>query len=339
MSSTAGSQSVPPVKTSVDDPITRSLRQRAPASATGSMSTLSKKDHSSASTQERLRKKAAIKKKQDAIYGQLEQARLAETHKKLGGKPMMTGTMKCPEVPPGTIISVSLPDGNTVDVEVPPYAKPGVEFAFGFEAPEEEEGLPDDHDGRFLEKELEVPSTGKAGDVMCVLALPWKQDLEIKIPEGLKPGAKFTVKVPVPKGFGKERIFQHTIQVPRGISPGEKCDFTLPWGEKLGLTVPEGATEGDNLQIEVPFPPDWTPPPVAPSRKVEQTITIPEGCAAGEKIILTLPWGASHEITVPEGASAGDELKVVLDQPGSFTQEISFGAPVEVEEVVEETKA
>ena len=286
----------------------------------------------------RLQAKAETQSKRDAIYKSLENQRLAEMNKALGGKQMMTGTMKCPpDAKPGSKRMCKLPDGREIEVEIPPYAKEGVEFSFGFEAPADLQPHPlEDHDGRFLEKELEVPEGKAAGECMCVLALPWKQDLPIKVPEQLKAGDKFTVKVPVPRGFGKPRVFEHTIQVPEGKGPGAKCDFKLPWGETLSLTVPDGAKVGDNLKIEVPFPANWSPP--EGTKKVEQTITIPDGALPGEKIVLTLPWGVTHEIIVPEGASSGDQIKVVLDQPVSFTQSITFSDPVEMPSDSEETK-
>ena len=77
----------------------------------------------------RLQAKAETQSKRDAIYKSLENQRLAEMNKALGGKQMMTGTMKCPpDAKPGSKRMCKLPDGREIEVEIPPYAKEGVEF-------------------------------------------------------------------------------------------------------------------------------------------------------------------------------------------------------------------
>ena len=219
---------------------------------------------------ERLRTKAAEQSKQKAVAVKeqkviraLEKGRLESTMKDTpDGYEMVTGTMPLPAgAKPGSKLSVSLPSGEQIVVTVPPEARAGKEFTFGFHQQKRDKSLPPRHDGRMIEHTLAVPDGLKPGDVMAVLALPWGVDLELKIPDGLAPKEEFTVKIPVPEGFGKDpSVYERTIKVPPGWEPGAPVGFVLPWGETLQLRVPDDGTVGDNLMIQIPFPASYAPP-------------------------------------------------------------------------------
>ena len=176
---------------------------------------------------------------------------------------MVTGTMPLPEgAKPGSKLSVALPSGEMIVVVVPREASPGKDFTFGFHQPKRDKGLPPRHDGRMLEHEFTVPEGLTPGAVMAVLALPWGQEIDLKVPEGCKPGETFALKIPVPEGFGKDpNVYERTIKVPPNWDPSQgTVGFKLPWGEVLNLKVPKEAKVGDDLMIEIPFPASYSPP-------------------------------------------------------------------------------
>jgi len=148
--------------------------------------------------------------------------------------------------------------------------------------------------------EITVPDNIKAGENLAVEG-PFGR-FEGPIPEGLKPGDTYQVKIDTADSGDEDRIV--TVVVPEDGEPGKKLVIDGPLG-KHEVAIPEGLKPGDKFNVKVG---DSIPEPSV----VE--VTVPEDGAPGNQLVIDGPLG-KFEVAVPEDLKPGDKFRVKIDEP------------------------
>lgn len=95
------------------------------------------------------------------------------------------------------------------------------------------------------------------------------------------------------------------VEVPRGCSGGDEVDFVSPAGTRMTVEVPAGLSPGDKFLTAIPS---------------QLTVVVPEGVHAGEEISVEHGSdGEAFVVKVPEGVHAGMEFMV--DPPSARPEE------------------
>jgi len=138
----------------------------------------------------------------------------------------------------------------------------------------------------------------------------------------LRPDQNNVVAPPggVPPGTS---MIPFNFSVPVGKSEGDECEFRLPAGIAVSVTVPEGKKAGDVIALKVPsafMDPNYREKQEAALKKQQEILrqsqgetgvlkfTVPPGKKAGDKCEVRLPSGMGIQVTIPPGKSPGDVL-------------------------------
>jgi len=186
---------------------------------------------------------------------------------------------------PGDKMSVEH-DGNTFFTLIPDGAKPGDEFEMVLPDPK------DEPDGITVT----VPAGAKAGDELSVKHEG--RTFVTTIPDGVKPGQKFKVKLPSSSDEDPNAI---TTTVPKGARAGDTLTVRHNGGT-FKVSVPEGAKPGDTFQCVLPS---------TPSSESGMKVKVPAGAEPGDEITVNYK-GNDYGVAVPEGALPGDTFMVEL---------------------------
>lgn len=202
---------------------------------------------------------------------------------------------------------------TVIEITVPEGVKPGesltVEGPYGkFEGPVPEGLKPGDkfqveiNPGESVDQTklvtVTVPEDGKAGQVIKITG-----DLgtfEVEIPEGLKPGDKFNVKIDKPNH--EPHVVE--ITVPEDAEPGKELLIDGPLG-KFTVKIPEGLKAGEKFRIKIDEPNEEP-------QLVE--VTVPEDAEPGTNLLIDGPLG-KFQVEVPEGLTPGEKFRVRLEKP------------------------
>jgi len=207
-------------------------------------------------------------------------------------------------------------------------------------------GGPGGGGGNLMRKEMVVEEGQKPGDKFKI-PTPWGKDVEIEIPADKAPGDKYIVEVALPPGIVPHQLFDaagrarsegsrarltglggrivtKVIEVPEGLTVGDKFPLTTPWGLVIEVEVPEGAGPGDKFTFRTHAPETYLGDNGnggngnSQPRMVEVEVNVPLGVEEGkegESFVATLPWGQDVNVMVPEGGKVGDKFKIEVPLP------------------------
>ena len=207
-------------------------------------------------------------------------------------------------------------------------------------------GGPGGGGGNLMRKEMVVEEGQKPGDKFKI-PTPWGKVVEIEIPADKAPGDKYIVEVALPPGIVPHQLFDaagrarsegsrarlcglggrivtKVIEVPEGLTVGDKFPLTTPWGLVIEVEVPEGAGPGDKFTFRTHAPETYLGDNGnggngnSQPRMVEVEVNVPLGVEEGkegESFVATLPWGQEVNVTVPAGGKVGDKFKIEVPLP------------------------
>jgi len=160
--------------------------------------------------------------------------------------------------------------------------------------------------------EITVPKDGKPGDNLTVQGS--FGNFEGPIPEGLKPGDKYQVKVNTENAVDEKTLVE--VTVPEGKNAGEKLAIEGALG-KFEVDIPKDLKPGDKFKVKIEEP---NPEPTI----VE--VAVPEDKKAGDKIVIAGPLG-KHEVTIPDGMKSGDKFQIKIDKPNPEPTVVEIDVP------------
>lgn len=116
-----------------------------------------------------------------------------------------------------------------------------------------------------------------------------------------------------------------TIVVPEGAKPGStQLQVDIGLGEKLVVTVPSEAREGDPLVLAETAEGSWT------CSQVTRYVEVPDGAVPGEtQLRYEAPGGTELQIILPKHALPGDRLRLDRDRDGQWSVQIIRERPKE----------
>ena len=153
---------------------------------------------------------------------------------------------------PGETIVLEGPMGK-FEVPIPEGVEEGGTFQIKIEKPEEAKvPMQRQEDGSVI-LELTVPNIIPPGRQMELEGPGGK--MAVPIPEGLKAGDTFKIKMGGPDGVppGPQQAQMVTIEVPEGAKPGQVLTMNGPMGE-FQVPVPEGLKPGDKFNVRISGP-------------------------------------------------------------------------------------
>lgn len=123
------------------------------------------------------------------------------------------------------------------EVTIPDSMKSGDKFQIKIDKPNPEPTV----------VEIAVPKDKKAGDKIVVDGPLGK--FEVTIPDGMKSGDKFTIKIDKPNP--EPKIVE--VKVPEDGEPGKKLVIDGPLG-KFEVAIPDGLKHGDTFRVQIEEP-------------------------------------------------------------------------------------
>ena len=127
-------------------------------------------------------------------------------------------------------------------------------------------------------------------------------------PEGIPPGTPLAV---------------FNWSIPAGKEEGDECEFQLPAGMTVVITVPDGKKGGDIYPLKVPrvfMDPEYRTKQEAHMRQRQEIMSqsqgemgtlkfkVPPGKKPGDSVDVQLPSGLGVKVTIPPGKGPGDVL-------------------------------
>ena len=98
-----------------------------------------------------------------------------------------------------------------------------------------------------------------------------------------------------------------TVTRPPSVKPGQMI-WVRNWISELEIGVEYDAAEGDVFEVFVGDADAMSDD----EGDADLVVVVPEGCAAGDMIVVDVDGGATVEVQIPEGRVPGDEFDVVL---------------------------
>ena len=89
------------------------------------------------------------------------------------------------------------------------------------------------------------------------------------------------------------------------VLPGQDLLVEGPDGREILIQVPSGVTAGDEFEVDV----SAVDTLVSVSSAQTMTVTVPDGIAGGESLLVETPDGRELEVVVPDGLIAGEEFE------------------------------
>ena len=105
---------------------------------------------------------------------------------------------------------------------------------------------------------------------------------------------------------------QLQIKVPAGVKPGNTITVNLPDGRSIQITVPKGVLPGNTITVNYE---SATPPPNEAGPQMEGTskvkVVVPPGAVPGQNIRVSFQ-GYDYDVAVPNGVPPGSKFIAIL---------------------------
>ena len=105
------------------------------------------------------------------------------------------------------------------------------------------------------------------------------------------------------------------VCVPDGLVPGMAMTVASPTNEEFTITVPDGCQAGDLIDVDLPVS-DST---MHETQPLVVTVVVPDGCRAGDIFSVEFD-GKMFDIGVPDGCHGGDEIQVEVPEEAPSEQ-------------------
>jgi hypothetical protein len=98
-----------------------------------------------------------------------------------------------------------------------------------------------------------------------------------------------------------------SVEVPRGMYPGQALCVNGPDGRQFNITIPHGIPPNRQIQVDLPDP---EPPAM-------MMVTIPQGVGPGQMLQVRAPDGQLVQLTVPHGSGPGSQVQIRVPNQSS----------------------